>query len=1156
MLRNVSLLFVLSLSVVAAPKVVRLEAETAAGLSEQVRVLKREDASGGACLQLGVRGARNDAPKEREADASLSATVPWQGPTVVWGRVLAPNGGSDSLYVAGADGSFKTLSLKAGKDWTWTVLHRTRPAADGSVALRLQYRELGVLMDEIALVSGRDLLPDEQGRFRRKDVKNPYADPPFLPPKEHPRVFLRRQDIPALRAKLTGPAGEALRAELEKQADQPGDGVLPEPKSKERGNFNRGAVGRTILANAYLGLLDGDDARRKRAVEMFANYFRTLQFPDRHDVTRDYGEVLMTGGLVYDWCYDLLTPAWKEQFLEDALELASRTEIGYPPTRQGAVTSHGGEAQLMRDQFAVAVAVYDEFPEWYRIGAGRFFQEFVPARNFFFPSHRHHQGDSYGPYRFQWSMFATWLFDRMGAGPVFTAEQGSVLYAYLYMRRPDGQLIRDGDTFLSGRYWQFPLAMMLTASYYHDPRLEYEYRRQCAVSGRDVPALWRALFHDPKLEPKPLLDLPLTKFFPEPLGGMIARTGWRQGVWSRAVVCEMKGAGYHFNNHHHLDAGGFQIYYRGGLATDAGCYGHYGILYDWCWNKRSIAHNTLLLYDPAHVDATKHDGGQNYPNRRREPGTLQILKEKGYKDGSVLAHAFGPDRQRPFFSHIKTDLTPGYADRAERIERSCVFLNLADTADAGLLVVLDRMVAKDAKLRPVWLLHGVEKPEISGSRATFLRTDGNYAGRLVSDTLLPADAQITPIGGSTAEGKVFDTVFEADKPTTESGGWRIEVSPREQTTSTLFLHALQVGDATGAQASLAQRIETDQLLGARVGNELVLFAKNGELLAGPLGLAISGSAPVRVVVTDLVPGFWSAARDGKAVHQTEATRTGQTICLRLVPGTYQLTRSAQRSLPEAPQAGLVPPSVDATVPEVIDGNLPLSLSGVVRETSDGPLVALQPVAEALGARVRQNARQCVVLVGQAQTILSRKAREAQCGGQAIALARAPEEAAGQLWVGLDALGLAVRRPCRWDSASGVVVVDRLADGQLFVQRATASHANKPGTEKLALDRNPRTYWAAQEDGSWLQVDLGVPATVRSVGIDWLHSDARRVRFEIQASLDGTAWQEIFAGKSDGKTPGVERVPVPATNARYLRIVGHGNDQNHWNSIREITVWSN
>jgi heparin/heparan-sulfate lyase len=1155
MLRNALLLSLLSLSVLAAPNVVRLEAEKADGLSDQARVLEREGASGGACLQLGVRGARNDAPGGRKADATVSAKVPWRGNTVIWGRVLAPNGGADSLHLADADGSFHTLSLKSGKDWQWTVLQRTRPDAEGMVALRLQYRELGVLMDEIVLVSGRDLLPDAEGRFRRKDVKNPYAEPPFLPPKEHPRVFLRRQDIPALRAKLTGPEGEALRADLEKLADRPGDGVLPKPTDKEKGNFNRGIVGDTILANAYLGLLDGDDARRKRAVEMFTNYFRTVEFPDRHDATRDYGEVLMTGGLIYDWCYDLLTPEWKEQFVEDALELASRTEIGYPPVRQGAITSHAGEAQLMRDQFAVAVAVYDEFPEWYRIGAGRFFQDFVPARDFFFPSHRHHQGDSYGPYRFQWSMFATWLFDRMGADPVFTAEQGKVPYSWLYMRRPDGQLIRDGDTFLSGQYWQFPLAMMLTASYYHDPYLEYEYRRQIAVSGRNVPALWRALFHDPKLEPKAPLDLPLTKFFPEPLGGMVARTGWRQGVWSRAVVCEMKGAGYHFNNHHHLDAGGFQIYYRGGLATDAGCYGHYGIPYDWHWNKRSIAHNTLLLYDPANVDATKHDGGQNYPNRRREPGTLQILKEKGYKDGSVLAHAFGPDAQRPFFSYIKTDLTPGYADRAEKVERSCVFLNLAGEDQAGLLVVLDRMVAKDAKLRPVWLLHGVQEPGISGSRATFLRTDGNYAGRLVSDTLLPRDAKITPIGGSTAEGKAFDTVFEADKPTTESGGWRIEVSPREPTESTLFLHALQIGDADGGKAVAAQRVETDQLLGARVGNELVLMAKNGELLTGSMTLAISGDAPVRVVVADLAAGFWSAVQNGKASHQFEATADGHAICLRLAPGTYRLTRSAERSLPEVAKDGLVPPSVDATVPEVIDGNRPLALSGVVRETGDGPLVALRPVAEALGAQVSQDANGYVAAVGQARTTLSSKAREAQSGGQEIVLARVPVEDDGQLWVGLDALGLALRRPCRWDPASSVVIADRLADGQLFVQKTTASHTDKPGSEKWAIDRNPQTYWAAKEDGAWLQVDLGVSAEVRSVGIDWLHSDTRRVRYEILASLDGETWQEIFAGKSDGKTPGLERVSVPVTNARFLRIVGHGNDKNPWNSIRELTVWT-
>ncbi|MBT7300001.1 MAG: discoidin domain-containing protein, partial [Victivallales bacterium] len=65
----------------------------------------------------------------------------------------------------------------------------------------------------------------------------------------------------------------------------------------------------------------------------------------------------------------------------------------------------------------------------------------------------------------------------------------------------------------------------------------------------------------------------------------------------------------------------------------------------------------------------------------------------------------------------------------------------------------------------------------------------------------------------------------------------------------------------------------------------------------------------------------------------------------------------------------------------------------------------------------------------------------------------------------------------------------------------------------------------------------------------------RTRFEILASLDGKRWGEIFAGQTDGQTPGVETVNVPGTQARYLRIVGHGNDSNHWNSIREITVWT-
>ena len=43
---------------------------------------------------------------------------------------------------------------------------------------------------------------------------------------------------------------------------------------------------------------------------------------------------------------------------------------------------------------------------------------------------------------------------------------------------------------------------------------------------------------------------------------MVARTGWGDD----AVIAEMKINEYNFVNHQHLDAGAFQIYYRGALA--------------------------------------------------------------------------------------------------------------------------------------------------------------------------------------------------------------------------------------------------------------------------------------------------------------------------------------------------------------------------------------------------------------------------------------------------------------------------------------------------------------------------------------------------------------------------------------------------------------
>lgn len=79
---------------------------------------------------------------------------------------------------------------------------------------------------------------------------------------------------------------------------------------------------------------------------------------------------------------------------------------------------------------------------------------------------------------------------------------------------------------------------------------------------------------------------------------MIARTGWD----ANSVIAEMKINEQFVGNHQHMDGGSFQIYHKGPLAIDAGAYsgssGGYNSSNNKNYFKRTIAHNSLLVYDP------------------------------------------------------------------------------------------------------------------------------------------------------------------------------------------------------------------------------------------------------------------------------------------------------------------------------------------------------------------------------------------------------------------------------------------------------------------------------------------------------------------------------------------------------------------------------
>lgn len=753
-------------------------------------------------------------------------------------------------------------------------------------------------------------------------------EPAFWPEAGHPRVCFRAADLPRLRENTTRPQNARALAEHLKNIASDIDGKLEPEKEPGAGNMDSRVLS-VITSYAFEYALRGDEALGRRAVSAMRNYLDTVVYPPR-----DYnntGQTVFTIGAVYDWCHSLLSDDDKRFLHQSVIDTAGKMEIGWPPDKQSNVTGHGPEGQLYRDLLVAAIAMADEQPEMYRLVAGRILSRMVEPRKFMYAAHMHPQGVHYCNYRGQWEMLATWIFDRAGLPRVFGPEQQYFMYWTLYARRGDGQVLRDGDTHINnrplGEYWVSPFRpTFLAANYFKDPYLKMEAMRQ-RPNLEPVPprqnqacdAVEILIFNDPDLFARPLDELPLSKYFPSPKGAMIARTGWQDGIGSPAVVAEMKINEWYTANHQHLDAGAFQIYYRGTLANDSGYYqaginrtdvgenngsSGYGSLYDVNYNKRSIAHNIVTVYDPNEKFDTRrwekfdiaNDGGQRMPNRWQEPREIEELLDpaNGYRIGQVLARGFGPDPLTPDYTYLKGDLAKAYSAKISEYERSFVFLNLKDTTHPGAMFVFDRVVASDPSFRKSWLLHGLEAPVVEGNRSVFRDTRKGYTGKLTVDTLLPRpdDTVITTIGGKPDEVLVDGRTYKValrEEGLNEGGGWRIEVSPRAARETDYFLHVLQVGDHTpDAPPMQVELIETATHAGARVGDRVVVFGKQHDRVAAPFEFTIPGAQTVRVVLTDLAEGPWVITAAGSPAIRVRAAAEDGVVYLTLPAGAVRV----------------------------------------------------------------------------------------------------------------------------------------------------------------------------------------------------------------------------------------------------------------------------
>lgn len=135
---------------------------------------------------------------------------------------------------------------------------------------------------------------------------------------------------------------------------------------------------------------------------------------------------------------------------------------------------------------------------------------------------------------------------------------------------------------------------------------------------------------------------------------------------------------------------------------------------------------------------------------------------------------------------------------------------------------------------------------------------------------------------------------------------------------------------------------------------------------------------------------------------------------------------------------------------------------------------------------------------------------------------------------------------------GSITVPRDPDGMPVVSAtASADDGNVPAN---TIDNSLATRWSAEGE-QWIRYDLGQTSRVGAVTIAWYNGGTRKAFFDIQISEDGVNWNTVYSGQSSGKTADPELYPIGDRTARYVRILGHGNSSNHFNSITETDLFA-
>jgi hypothetical protein len=576
-------------------------------------------------------------------------------------------------------------------------------------------------------------------------------------------------------------------------------------------------------------------------------------------------------GALYDWMYDNLDESLKKRMRHEILELVDYVDSSWNYVSNAVVDGHSrfGNISVLVGLLPIYHDVdeenRDKYYKYLQLVVDNWALKFNPFQEWVNGDGSHSMGWAYGASYSSFYPYIVWEF-AADEDSWLTDWQKYKPYFYLYGLRND----YNRDERDQGAYDNFPfsadvweavytsglqgLQTLFSAYYYQDKYAQwfYNYMKKRNINGwafKDN--CWDILYNnfkdDAGLSPN---DLPLSKYFKNSAYTVI-RDRWD---FNKNTLLVFKSSTFYAANHHHKDQNAFTIYYKGPLAIDAGTYeapaGGWGSDHFWNYYTRSVAHNTILVYDSTEkFRGYSNDGGQCF--FEVDNPSLKQIKEGGcnHLDGIQLYEDNGD------YVYTMGDASKAYnPSKLSDFKRHILYLR-DYSYNHPVIIIYDNVVSTKPSFKKTYLLHSIREPEVSDSIVKITIDDGmdpKNRAFLFEETILPEKAEMVKVGGRKNNREYFVWDDGTGKPhnyneeinyenlskrqkreVREGGEWRVEISPSVFQENDRFLNVISVTDGGEEYSAVkTEYIPSEKFDGLIVNDNdgqesiLVLFCKD------------------------------------------------------------------------------------------------------------------------------------------------------------------------------------------------------------------------------------------------------------------------------------------------------------------------------------------